>query len=274
MIKIIIGGGDSSAIELINILEVNKIDFKRCQFGLLPLGINNDLSLALRWGSNKNIKIYFCLIKFNIFLKGIYDGSSDMAKFKLIVKELFEAASITIDIWEIVVRVEEDSGEIIEMKNSQKVTLSESIDGKNKKCLELRKYFINYFSLGVDARIGYGAKKHISKYRCCNFLRYLWEGCKKKCCRKTMRLNEIIDSFIVLNKEDIGDIMEESVESMNTTMCENISNRNFLFKTIDKNKILINPPNMNDPSDNHVFLEENKLNENLQKVKFDCKIKI
>lgn len=195
-----------------------------------------------------------------------------MAKFKIIVKELFEAASITIDIWEIVVRVEEENGEIIQMKNGQKVTLTESKDGQNKKCLELRKFFINYFSLGTDARIGYGAKKHKSKYRCCNFLSFLWESCKKKCFRKTMKLNEIIDSFMVMNKEDMGDIMEESVDNMNTSMCENMSNRNFLFKTLDKNKIMINPPNSTDPSDVHVFWEENKTNENLQKINFDCKI--
>lgn len=197
-----------------------------------------------------------------------------MAKFKLIVKELFEAASIIIDIWEIVVRVEEDQGEIIEMKNGNKITLIESKDEKNQKCFEIRKYFINYFSLGIDARIGFGAKKHKSKYRCCNFLGYIWESCKKKCFRKTMKLNEIIDSFIVLNKEDMGDIMEESVDNLNTTVCENMSNRNFLFKTIDKNKIMLNPPNTNDPSDNNVFWEENKNNENVQKINFDCKINL
>ena len=197
-----------------------------------------------------------------------------MAKFKLIVKDLFEAASITIDIWEIVVRVEEEDGEIIEMNNGQKVILSESKDGQNKKCFELRKFFINYFSMGIDARIGYGAKKHKSKYRCCNFLRYLWESCKKKCFRKTMKLNEIIDSFMIMNKEEIGDIMEESVDNMNTTICENMSNRNFLFKTLDKNKIMLNPPNANDPTDMHVFWEENKANENLQKINFDCKINL
>jgi diacylglycerol kinase family enzyme len=58
LIKIIIGGGDSSVIELVNILDKNKIDFKRCHFGVLPLGIANDLSAALRWGGILNNKIY------------------------------------------------------------------------------------------------------------------------------------------------------------------------------------------------------------------------
>jgi len=54
LIKIIIGGGDSTVIELVTILDANpkKIDFKRCHFGVLPLEITNDLSEALRWGGS------------------------------------------------------------------------------------------------------------------------------------------------------------------------------------------------------------------------------
>jgi diacylglycerol kinase family enzyme len=66
MIKIIIGGGDPCVIELVNILDAHKIDFKRCQFGVLPLGVENDLAVALRWRSNNIInfhkKIYKIII--------------------------------------------------------------------------------------------------------------------------------------------------------------------------------------------------------------------
>ena len=157
-----------------------------------------------------------------------------MAKFKVIVKDLAEATSIIVDIWEIVVKVEEFGGEIIEIINGEKVVL---LDNSKEKSLELRKYFINYFSLGLDSRIGFGIKKHKSKYKCCNYLRYLWESCKKKCFRKTMKLNEIIDSFMIMNCEDVENIIqEESIENVNSTMCENMTSRNFLFKTVDKNK--------------------------------------
>lgn len=200
-----------------------------------------------------------------------------MAKFKLIVKDLFEATSIIIDVWEIVVFVEDDGGEIIEIKNTEKAAVMDK-SSEHKKSLELRKYFLNYFSIGIDARIGFGSKKHKSKYRCCNWLSYLWESCKKKCFRKTMKLNEIIDSFSILSKEDIGDIMSESVDNLNTTNCENMSSRHFLFKTVDKNKIILNPQsdntnnNNNNIYDNHIFFEENKANENVTKINFDCKI--
>lgn len=49
-------------MDMIKILEGNSIDFKRCQFGILPLGITNDFSIALRWGSKKAFDI---LIKYN-----------------------------------------------------------------------------------------------------------------------------------------------------------------------------------------------------------------
>ncbi len=90
-----------------------------------------------------------------------------------------------------------------------------------------------------------------------------------------MKLNEIIDSFLVMNEEDSGrQIMEvdETGFNLNSSMGEDMSNRNFLFKTLDKNKIMLNPPNTHDPSDKHVFWEENKANDNLQKMNFDCKI--
>jgi hypothetical protein len=122
--------------------------------------------------------------------------------------------------------------------------------------------------LGVDARIGYGIKKHKSKYKCKNFLSYLWESCKKKSCRKTMKLNEMIDSFSIINKEELGNIMDETIENMNVSELENMSSRNLLFKTINKDKSLIYTNK--EEQENHIFKEDNNINDNLNKHKFEC----
>ena len=41
------------------------------------------------------------------------------------------------------------------------------------------KQMINYFSIGVDARIGYGFDKNRTTNQCCNKCVYCWEGFKK-----------------------------------------------------------------------------------------------
>lgn len=64
-----------------------------------------------------------------------------------------------------------------------------------KKITTFKKTFINYLSIGYDARIGFGFDKNRCKTRCCNKFVYLWEGCKKNCCRKTVKLNKLIDAF-------------------------------------------------------------------------------
>jgi diacylglycerol kinase (ATP) len=61
-----------------------------------------------------------------------------------------------------------------------------------------RRSFINYFSLGYDARVGFGFEKKRSGSRCWNKCIYFWEGLKKNCCRKTIPLTSFINSFQVL----------------------------------------------------------------------------
>jgi len=72
----------------------------------------------------------------------------------------------------------------------------------NKNLTEYRRSFINYFSLGYDARVGFGFDKLRTQSRCCNKFMYFWEGCKKSCCRKTLKLNGFIDSFLTLKVDD------------------------------------------------------------------------
>lgn len=191
-----------------------------------------------------------------------------MFKLKNIIKSYFDATSIQIDIWEIVINTEED-GEIIEIENNQKITIKDPINkNNNNNTTSLRKNFISNFSLGVDARIGYGIKKHKSKNKCLNFFSYLWESCKKKFCRRTMKLNDMIDSFSIINREELDNIMDETIENLNISKCENMSSRNALFRTLNKDRTL----NASDKDENekHIFWEDNKMNDNLSKHKYEC----
>ena len=86
-----------------------------------------------------------------------------MAEFKMIVQEILEATAINLDVWELKLTVDEvkvilnqKEGAIVQVvgENGEKAMKKDNMSSKN-----LTKYtrsFINYFSLGYDARVGFG----------------------------------------------------------------------------------------------------------------------
>ena len=60
----------------------------------------------------------------------------------------------------------------------------------------------NYFSIGVESRIGIGFDKSRTGSACCNQAVYGWEGLKKMCCTpRTNRINEVIDHMSSVDKD-------------------------------------------------------------------------
>ncbi len=216
LIRVIIGGGDGTVLNIIERLNFNGVDINRIIFGVLPLGRTNDLSRALGWGEKMVI-------------------DSDMAKFKLIVQDLAEATSIFVDLWEMKLVCDEKDGGIVQYDTNLQV--KRSAESKSMKRL-----FINYFSLGFDARVGFGFNKSKSKYRCLNFLSYFWEALKKTCCRKPLPVKDFIHSFNVVKlEEDIIDMnYNENVIVQNETQKELEAVKDIVFldkeEALNKNK--------------------------------------
>jgi hypothetical protein len=66
------------------------------------------------------------------------------------------------------------------------------------------KPFINYFTIGYDARVGYGKYLNnlgLDKSSSKNCLMFVWESIKKMICTRTMPLNEYLEVFISEDKE-------------------------------------------------------------------------
>lgn len=52
----------------------------------------------------------------------------------------------------------------------------------------------NYFSIGIESRIGLGFDKHRTGSAFCNDLWYTWEGFKKMfCCSRTKKIRDIVE---------------------------------------------------------------------------------
>ena len=139
--------------------------------------------------------------------------------------------------------VNEKNGTIFDViKKGEKI----KEDSNNNKVLEFKKTFVNYFSLGFDARVGFQFEQRRSSSRFCNKFIYAWEAAKRIfCCRKNYGLTQLLDSFQEGTGEkskekksdeipDLTDIEEVKSEPMlpkedNNCLLE--GERKFIFRT-------------------------------------------
>ena len=181
ILRVIIAGGDGSLIWAIETFVKEEIFLERIHFGILPFGSGNDLSAMLGWGR---------------------DPPSDM--FEPYIEEWLLATPCNFDFWLIKGEVSGDGG-IGRVNKTPKQVSKSHIEENGSKKLLFQRLMSNYFSIGLDARIGLGFDKHRTKTKCCNKIMYCWEGFKKMfCCLKTPRIPEIISS-INCNEEVIID---------------------------------------------------------------------
>ena len=204
VVKILIAGGDGSVLSIIQNLNNKNVDINKCIFGHIPLGTGNDLSNAL--GFNNHINI-----------------SNNINSLYKILLKYHKAMSGKVDIWKMELKLDDNNGEIIENSKEGKKIL---------KVTYLNKSFINYLSLGYDARVGFNFDKKRTTNRCCNKLVYFWEGLKKNCCRKTLSVDGFLESF---------SIYEDTEQSFNeqtfTSQIEEEDNLKIKFKFKPKNEL-------------------------------------
>ncbi len=64
----------------------------------------------------------------------------------------------------------------------------------------------NYFSIGIESRIGLGFDKHRTSSAVCNKMWYTWEGLKKMCCcSSTKKIRDVVKSVTAVEngKEEL-----------------------------------------------------------------------
>ena len=164
-IKILIGGGDGSTVRFLEELIKEEINLSKCIFGTIPLGTGNDLSNSLGFGGE-------------IKVDGIFS-------IQVLLYKYFNATPTKLDIWKVNVKLDEHQGYIYDYDDSKKIQI-----------LDFKRSFVNYFSIGYDARIGFTFEPKRTSFRCYNKCIYGLEGFKRFiCCKKNYGMTELFESF-------------------------------------------------------------------------------
>ena len=227
-IKIIIGGGDGSVLSIIENLFKEKINLEKCIFGAMPLGTGNDLSNAMGFDSTCEIGI-----KIEYFQRVLYT--------------YLIAHVVDIDIWNLELKVDKNEGRIYDIISNGEIELKEE-SNKNKYLTFFSKTFINYMSIGFDAKIGFMFGQKRTRNRICNKAIYAWEAGKnilKGLFQKSLGLSSLLESLISLENEKIDEEKEKSgkgaySEDDNYFFDEegfnSLNNKKIIFESIDKRK--------------------------------------
>ena len=181
-VHVIIAGGDGTVMWAISEAEAHGIDMSRISFGVIPYGTGNDFARSLGWGGSSPGK-------------GIM--RKEMSGFKALIREYLRADIIDFDIWRISVKVLDDKGLIKQVRDGTKVVMKEGEFDKKV----LSKPMCNYFSVGVESRIGLGFDKNRTTSSFRNKLRYGIEGVKKMFL-STPRIAELVDSCVVCDNNE------------------------------------------------------------------------
>lgn len=189
---IIAAGGDGTVMWCVDELEKTCVDFDKLVIGVIPFGTGNDFSRALNWMT----------ILDNPFNNGLY-------RFRQLINEWVNADIIEHDIWSVKAVVDSygcfykvDSysrkKKVINKQgrgNTKQINheFSKGVDrGSNTIATELTFRMSNYFSVGVESRIGIGFDRYRTKNAFLNKMRYALEGFKNTF-RHTTPVYDIID---------------------------------------------------------------------------------
>ncbi|SOV19918.1 diacylglycerol kinase, putative [Plasmodium sp. gorilla clade G2] len=177
-VYVLVAGGDGTLNWVLKEAEYYNINDNKFAIGVIPFGTGNDFAKAFGWKKIDRMLNHSFL--FDILKK--------------IVDQTFKSKVEKHDYWNIhVVLKEEGYFNKINSRTKKKETL---LNDNKENLHEMKLCMSNYFSIGIDSRIGRGFERHRQKSAVCNKFIYAVEGCKKVSFKKNTPINLIIDKMI------------------------------------------------------------------------------
>ncbi|CAK0858724.1 unnamed protein product [Prorocentrum cordatum] len=194
----IVAGGDGTVMWVIEEMFKHGIDVDRVTLGTTPFGTGNDFSNVTGWGTRGPSP-------------GFLKENSGFSGMRRYVDAWLQAEQRPYDIWETSMRTmasEKAGFEFIQ--DGRKVCTDKHIERHGIRrlgdgSLEMSKYVCNYFSVGLDARVGVGFDKLRAKSQVINKGVYALEGAKKLLFKKKGVIGNVVDSLVELQSDTLLD---------------------------------------------------------------------
>lgn len=180
----VMAGGDGTVLWGISEIWEHNIDESKIAIGVIPYGTGNDFARALSWQS----------------LNAINPFGEDMQKLKNLCNEWFSAPVIKQDLWDLTLEVH-PGGEFKQIDS--KTRKKKILEGPDAVPMtRLNKKVCNYFSIGIESRIGIGFDRHRKQSQVRNKIVYLNEGIKKNFFHHKICVNRIVSRMLDLSENE------------------------------------------------------------------------
>nr|ASN64456.1 diacylglycerol kinase 1 [Eimeria falciformis] len=171
-IRVLVAGGDGTVMWCLSEMKSTGVNGEVCAIGVVPYGTGNDFSNAFGWNS------------FNA--ANPFDSS--LHTLRSILDHCMKASVVYHDLWSVRVCLR-PGGHFTKINSTTRK--KEVVESAGRPVEELFFTMSNYFSMGVESRIGRGFDRHRTKSQTLNKMRYGIEGLKKFVTHTTS-INQIV----------------------------------------------------------------------------------
>ncbi|XP_053991496.1 diacylglycerol kinase theta-like [Hylaeus volcanicus] len=224
----IAAGGDGTVMHIINQIFAYNIDSTYVTFGVLPYGTGNDFAKAFGW-KNANIS--------NVFNK-------NLKRLRELVFQWINCPVVYHDLWDIIITKHPQGTiqKIDPVSRSKRLVLSKvdtaTFDHNTTKNdeneeNELKLKMSNYFSTGIESRVGLGFERHRTRLEKLNKSCYVLESLKKTFFKKKLVINsQVVDLSEIIKRNETTEEYKEIFSQLPDSMVQLIKSGSIIITNI------------------------------------------